>query len=127
VADLAALVIYAVRTGGSDASVGKTITTNESLTADGRGTLGTNRQIVASTYRSKQKILAERSAFVTGEALADGSATFGQRMMTRGIKLIFVLFWLLFVSIGLMQMKSNIVFALFIILPSIWFFNCVRL
>jgi hypothetical protein len=125
VADLLALSIYTIRKGESDESEGKALVTDESVTADGKGTLGTTRQIVAARYRTKKKILANRNAFISDDSLAAGTATTGQRMMTYGIKLLFVLFWLVFVSWGMMEIKT--IGTVLIILPSIWFFKNVRL
>jgi hypothetical protein len=125
VADLLALSIYTIRKGKSDESEGKTLVTDESVTADGKGTLGTTRQIVAARYRTKKKILVNRNDFISDDSLAAGTATTDQRMIAYGIKLLFVLFWLVFVSWGMMEIKT--IGVVLIILPSIWFSKNVRL
>jgi hypothetical protein len=125
VADLLALSIYTIRKGKSDESEGKTLVTDEFVTADGKGTLGTTRQIVAARYRTKKKILVNRNDFISADSLAAGTATTDQRMMAYGIKLLFVLFWLVFVSWGMMEIKT--IGVVLIILPSIWFSKNVRL
>jgi hypothetical protein len=123
---LAALIFYTIRHGKSDADQDPSADSKESITAGQMGTIGTNRLIAKANYRTKKKILASRSGFITDDSLAEGTATPGERWMVRGIKLFITLFWLLFVSIGLMTMKSNLLAVFFIIIPSFWFFGNVR-
>jgi hypothetical protein len=124
VSDLVFMVVYTLRKGESDKSEGKTVVINESMTADRRGTLGTNRQILASQYRTKEKVIASRSDFISDDALAAGTATIGQRTMVSAIKLFFLLFGLIFVSLGLIEIKT--IGILFILFGNIWFFQIVR-
>jgi hypothetical protein len=124
VSDLVFMVVYTLRKGESDKSEGKTVVINESMTADRRGTLGTNRQILASQYRTKEKVIASRSDFISDDALAAGTATIGQRTMVYAIKLFFLLFGLIFVSLGLIEIKT--LGILFILFGNIWFFQIVR-
>jgi len=123
---LATLVFYAIQHGKPDADQGSSADSKESITADQMGTIGPNRQIARANYRTKEKILASRSGFITDDSLADGTATPGERWMVRGIKLFFALFLLLFVSIALMTMKSNLLAVFFIIIPGMWFLGNAR-
>jgi hypothetical protein len=63
-----------------------------------------------------------RSEFISDESLVDGTATKSERLMVQGIRLFFVLFWLLFVFIGLSLLSSEpVVGAIFVIAPTISF------
>ena len=131
VADLAAMIIYTIRKGtrsdddDDDSSEGMT-DSDGSLTADAAGTLASDQQLVAANYKTKKKTLIQQSGFVSDDSLADGTATAAERMMVHGIQVFFVLFWLLFVSAGMIGMKSNPLAVFLIIVPTIWFLGNVR-
>ena len=129
VADLAAMIIYTIRKGtpnDDDDSPDGMTDSDGSLTADAAGTLASDQQLVAANYKTKKKTLIQQSGFVSDDSLADGTATAAERMMVHGIQVFFVLFWLLFVSAGMIGMKSNPLAVFLIIVPTIWFLGNVR-
>ncbi|MBZ5550532.1 MAG: hypothetical protein LAO22_21670 [Acidobacteriia bacterium] len=124
--DLSAMAIYTIRSGSRDSEKQDSGSTAKAILASSAGTSTTSRPIVAGTYRSRKKILVQASGFVTDDALVDGTATLGQRMMVRGIKLWFACMWLIMVSGGLWMLPNNILGVILIVGPSIWFSMVVR-
>jgi len=119
--DVAAMVIYTIRSGSKNGDTADTVSGNQNPVADNASYLTTDHRTRAGRYRSKVKILAQASGFVTDDALVDGSATLGQRMMVRGIKLLFTCLWLIMVSFGLWVLNDNLMGIYMIVAPSIWF------
>jgi hypothetical protein len=117
VADLVAMIIYTLRHGESDGLAGKVINENRPLAM----LFGSHLFM----GRSKLKILGSKNSYVT-ESLLDGTATNGQRMMVRGIIALYVSFFLVFVGVGLMLMKSLMVLVLVPIIPGFFVYNVAR-
>jgi hypothetical protein len=115
------MVTYTIRKGSKDEEEERTVNNNGSLSADTAGYQTARQQFVAGKYRSKTKLLVQASGFVTDDALADGTATLGQRMMVRGIKLLFTCMWLIMVAFGLWVLTENILGIYLIIGPTVWF------
>jgi hypothetical protein len=60
--------------------------------------------------------------FISDESLLDGSATESQRLIVRGIRVLFVLFWLLLVFSGLSLLPEEPALAvIFVVVPSVFF------
>jgi hypothetical protein len=78
----------------------------------------------AGTGQTKKRVFLSRSLFISDESLVDGTATKSQRLIVHGIKLAFLLFWLLVVFGMLSVLPSNPLAVLFvIIIMSIIFFQ----
>jgi hypothetical protein len=127
VADLAALIIVAVRSGTVDQEEGCVVNEQGPLSGNDRNAIGGD-VAVAGTGQTKKRVFLSRSSFISDEALVDGTATKSQRLIVHGIKLAFLLFWLLFVFGVLSVLPSNPVAGLFIIIiMSIIFFKAAAM
>jgi hypothetical protein len=125
VADFAAMMAVFFRSG--------TVDKEEGCVVSGRGPLtehtlnpraGDVDFAVGGKYVGKEKILVSRSSFISDESLVDGSATKSQRLVVRGIKILFLLFWLLFVFGGFSLLPEEPALALFLVLiPSVFFYR----
>jgi hypothetical protein len=114
--DVVVMTLYTIRFGQSENLKGKVITEDRPLNIS----LGSP----PLTGRSKVKVLGSTSALVGMESLAEGTATFSQRMMRCGILTAFISFFFIFVGWGLMLMKSLPILVLIPILPGLFvYFN----
>ena len=115
VVDLAAMTIYTIRHGKTDARQGRVVTENHMLGAspDGQPHPG----------RSKLKVLYSKSDDVSMESLLDGTATPGERMVAVGIGTLFAFFFLVFVGAGLLLARRFLLGLLFPILPGFFVYN----
>ena len=112
VANLAVIILIVVRTGKVDRDEGQVVTEQGS----GGNALG------VGMYAAKEKVLVDRSTFISDESLVDGTATKTERLLVHCAQMAFFLFWLLFVFIGLRCLPSNpIQGAFFVIVPTIGF------
>ncbi|HXX99332.1 MAG TPA: hypothetical protein VEI54_00330, partial [Candidatus Limnocylindrales bacterium] len=67
-------------------------------------------------------VLVSRSGYISDKSLVDGTATKSERLLVHCAQLLFFLFWLLFVFIGLSSLPAHpFEGAYFIILPTIGF------
>jgi hypothetical protein len=106
VADLGAMVVYAIRHGHADVESGTVVTGGPMASLDPR-LMG----------RSKRKILGSRSGFASMESLVSGTATFGERMLVLGICIALASFFLIFLGAGLMLMPKLVILALLPTVP----------
>jgi hypothetical protein len=123
-ANLVALMIVVVRRGKVDNDEGCVLNEQGPLTGNALNEMCGGIHVVGGggRYVAKEKILVRRSGFISDESLVDGTATKSERLMVQGIRLFFVLFWLLFVFIGLSLLSSEpVVGAIFVIAPTISF------
>jgi hypothetical protein len=123
-ANLVALMIVVVRRGKVDNDEGCVLNEQGPLTGNALNEMCGGIHVVGGggRYVAKEKILVRRSGFISNESLVDGTATKSERLMVQGIRLFFVLFWLLFVFIGLSLLSSEpVVGAIFVIAPTISF------
>jgi len=123
-ANLVALMIVVVRRGKIDNDVGCVLNEQGPLTGNALNEIGRGVYVLGSggKYVAKEKILVSRSEFISDESLVDGTATKSERLMVQGIRLFFVLFWLLFVFIGLSLLPSEpVAGVIFVIGPTIFF------
>jgi len=98
------------------------VTNQGTMTGNALNQTGGVNSLGVSKYWGKEKILVDRSEFISDESLVDGTATKSQRLLVHCAQLAFVLFWLLFVFIGLSLVPAQpIQGAFFIIVPSIGF------
>ncbi len=102
-------MIVVVRRGKVDNDEGYVLKEQGPLTGNALNEMGGVVHVVggAGKYVAKEKILVSRSEFISDESLVDGTATKSERLKVQGIKLFFVLFWLLFVFIGLSLLPSE--------------------
>jgi hypothetical protein len=127
VADFAALMIVVVRSGKVDQEEGCVVNEQVPLSGNDRNAMGGD-VAVAGTGQAKKRVFLSRSSFISDESLVDGTATKNQRLLVHGIKLAFLLFWLLFVFGVLSVLPSNPVAALLvIIIVSIIFFRAAAM
>jgi hypothetical protein len=127
VVDLAALIIVAVRSGTVDQEEGCVVDEQGPLSGDDRNAMGGDVTF-AGTGQTKKRVFLSRSLFISDESLVDGTATKSQRFIVHGIKLAFLLFWLLVVFGMLSVLPSNPLAVLFvIIIMSIIFFQAAAL
>lgn len=121
VLDLAAMITYTIRNGSKEKEANQSVGPKDSVLLDNPRRRSGTEQIVARKYRSKTKILGQASGFITDDSLIDGTATFGQRMMVRGIRLWFACLWLIMVSAGMSAVSRNILGIWLIVGPTVWF------
>jgi hypothetical protein len=114
VADLAALMIVVVRSGKVDQEEGRVVDEQGPLSLEDRNAMG-GEVTFGGTGETKKKVFVSRSSFISDESLVDGSATKSQRFIVLGIKLAFLLFWLLIVFGMLSVLPSNPFAVLFMI------------
>jgi hypothetical protein len=127
VVDLAALIIVAVRSGTVDQEEGCVVNEQGPLSGDDRNAMGGDVTF-AGTGQTKKRVFLSRSLLINDESLVDGTATKSQRLIVHGIKLAFLLFWLLVVFGMLSVLPSNPLAVLFvIIIMSIIFFQAAAL
>jgi hypothetical protein len=127
VANFAAIIISIVRSGTVDQAEGRVVNEQVPLSGNDRNAMGGD-VAVGGTGRAKKRVFLSRSAFISDESLVDGTATKSQRLIVHGIKLAFLLFWLLFVFGALSTLPSNpIAVLLMIIILSIWFFKAAAM
>jgi len=122
-ANLVAMIIVVVRTGKVDEDEGCVVKEQGALTGNPQLATGGNANVLGAGMNVvKEKILVDRSEFISDESLVDGTATKSQRLLVHCIQLFFFLFWLLFVFIGLSRVPSQpIEGAFFVIVPTIGF------
>lgn len=127
VADFAALMIVVVRRGTVDQEEGRVVNEQVPLSGNDLNEMGGD-VAVAGTGQAKKRVFLSRSSFISDESLIDGTATKSQRLLVLGIKLAFLLFWLLFVFGVLSALPSNPVAGLLvIIIVSIIFFRAAAM
>jgi hypothetical protein len=107
VVDLAAMIVYTIRSGKTDARSGKVV-------AGGPLQMSLNPALMG---RSKQKVLGSRSQFISMESLASGSATFGERLMMLGICIALASFFSIFLGVGLLLTQKLVILVLIPIVP----------
>ena len=121
-ANLVALMIVVVRRGKINNGEGRVLNEQGPLTGNALNEPGVFVLGSGGKYVAKEKILMSRSVSISNDSLVDGTATKSERLMVQGIRLFFVLFWLLFVFIGLSLLPSEpVVGAIFVIAPTISF------
>jgi hypothetical protein len=113
-ADLAALIIVVLRSCKVGQEEGRVVDEQAPLFGDDRNGMGGDVTF-AGTGQTKKRVFLSRSSFISDESLVDGSATKGQRLIVHGIKLAFLLFWLLVVFGMLSVLPSNPIAVLFVI------------
>lgn len=123
VADFGAIILIVLRTGKVDQDEGCVVTKQGTVTGNALNRTGSGVNFLGvSKYWGKEKILVHRSEFISDKSLVDGTATKSQRLLVHCAQLAFVLFWLLFVFIGLsLGPAQPIQGAFFVIVPSIGF------
>jgi hypothetical protein len=127
VADFTALMIVIVRSGTVDQEEGSVVREQGPLFGSDRNPMG-DEVMLPGTGQAKKRVFLSRSAFISDESLVDGTATTSQRLVVHGIKLAFLLFWLLIVLGVLRVLPSNPVAGLFFItIMSIIFFQAASL
>jgi len=114
-ADLVALMIVVFRSGTIDQEEGSVVDEQGPLSTSDRNVLG-GEVTFGGTGRTKKRVFVSRSSFISDDSLVDGTATKSQRLLVRGIKLAFLLFWLLFVFGVLSVLPLNPVAGLFVII-----------
>ena len=123
-ANLVALMIVVVRRGKINNGEGRVLNEQGPLTGNALNEMCGGIHVVGGggRYVAKEKILVRRSGFISDESLVDGTATKSERLMVQGIRLFFVLFWLLFVFVGLSLAPAQpIQGAWFVIVSTIGF------
>ncbi len=110
VVEFVALCVYVYRSGNADEQEGHVVIDDAAISGIDRVIGGD--VLVGRKYRSKKKVFASRSAYVSDMALVDGSATKRQRLCVHGIQLAFLLFWLTLACGGLTLLDSDPAFAL---------------
>jgi hypothetical protein len=113
-ADLAALIIIVLRSGTVDQDEGCVVDEQGPLSQADRNAMGGDVTF-AGTGQTKKRVFVSRSSFISDESLVDGSATKSQRFIVHGIKLAFLLFWLVVVFGMLSVLPSNPIAVLFVI------------
>jgi len=123
VADFGAIILIVLRTGKVDQDEGCVVTKQGTVTGNALNRTGSGVNFLGvSKYWGKEKILVHRSEFISDKSLVDGTATKSQRLLVHCAQLAFVLFWLLFVFIGLSLLPTGpIGGAIFIILSTFGF------
>ncbi|MGA7634620.1 MAG: hypothetical protein WCB11_27970 [Terriglobales bacterium] len=120
IADLASIALIALRIGKADPEEGQVITQRGFGSGGALNPAGGS--VGGGTYVLKEKVLFSRSGYISDESLVDGTATKSQRRLVHCAQLLFFLFWLLFVFIGLSLLPTApIGGAIFIILPTYGF------
>jgi hypothetical protein len=120
VADLATLSLIAFRIGKVDPEEGQVITERGSGTGGALNPVGGG--VGGGRYVLKEKVFFSRSGYISDESLVDGTATKSERRLVHCAQLLFFLFWLLFVFIGLSLLPTEpIGGAIFILLPTFGF------
>lgn len=119
IVDLVAMTIYTFRHGRSDHSKGRVIRENRPLS-------GMSSGYPSPTGWSIRRSLDGKRETITMASLVDGTATFGERMMARGIVALFVSFSLVWVGIGLVLMKTLLIFVLIPIPIGLWVYYILR-
>lgn len=120
VADIAAMIVVVLRSGTANKEEGRVVSGRRPLFGNSLNAMGGD--FVGARYVSKEKVLVSRSLFISDESLLDGSATESQRLIVRGIRVLFVLFWLLLVFSGLSLLPEEPALAvIFVVVPSVFF------
>jgi len=120
VADLASITLIILRIGKVDPEEGHLVTERGSGSG---GALNRVGSLGGGRYVLKEKVLVSRSGYISDKSLVDGTATKSERLLVHCAQLLFFLFWLLFVLIGLSLLPAQpIEGAYFITLPTIGFF-----
>jgi hypothetical protein len=114
VAVLTAVIIVVVRRGTVDQEEGNVVNDQGPLSTADRNAMEQDLTVPV-TGQTKERVFLSRSSFISDESLVDGTATKSQRLIVRGIKLAFFLFWLLFVFGVLSVLPSNPVAVLFMV------------
>jgi hypothetical protein len=115
-----ALAIYAIRHGTSDVEHGKTVTVGRPMSPVWIKGFGTWRG------RSRRRIVASQSNFVTFKSLADGTAMPSERLFVVGIQLFVTAFAVLWVGLGLWVLDSKPWVLLMSIVVLVWCFNVMK-
>ena len=119
-ANLAAITLIILRIGKVDPEEGHVITARGSGSGGALNPVGGS--IGGGRYVLKEKVFVSRSGYISDKSLVDGTATNSERLLVHCAQLLFFLFWLLFVFIGLSLLPTEpIGGAVLIILPSIGF------
>ena len=122
VADLVSMALIALRIGKVDPEEGHVVTERGSGSGGALNPLGGG--FGGGRYLIKQKVFLSRSGYITAESLVDGTATKSERLFVHCFGLLSVLFWLLFVFIGLNLLPTEpIGGTFFVVFPTIVFFR----
>ena len=120
VADLASITLIILRIGKVDPEEGHVVTERGSGSGGALNPVG--GAMGGGRYVLKEKVLVSRSGYISDKSLVDGTATKSERLLVHCAQLLFFLFWLLFVFIGLSSLPAHpFEGAYFIILPTIGF------
>ena len=120
VADIVGMVIYTIRHGSDDSS-------DDSDDVAPATVAGLPGRVLAAHYRARARVLVSKEEWISDDSLVDGTATPAQQMLVRAMKAFFLLFWLIFVCVGFILVRTDPTGVLFLIVPSIWFFGSMRL
>jgi hypothetical protein len=112
--NLAALIIIVLRSGRVNKEEGRLVDEQGPLSQDDRNAMGGDVTF-DGTGQTRKRVFVSRSSFISDESLVDGTATKSQRLIVYGIKLVFLLFWLLVVFGMLIVLPSNPIAVLFVI------------
>jgi hypothetical protein len=124
-ADLVSITLIILRIGKVDPEEGHVITERGSGSGGALNPVGGS--IGGGRYVLKEKVFVSRSGYISDESLVDGTATKSERRLVHCAQLLFFLFWLLFVFIGLSLLPAQpIEGAYFLILPTIGFSMAAR-
>jgi hypothetical protein len=125
VADLASMTLIVLRIGKVDPEEGHVVTERGSGSGGALNPVGGG--FGGGRYVLKEKVFVSRSGYITDESLVDGTATKSERRLVHCAQLLFFLFWLLFVFIGLSLLPARpIEGAYFLILSTIGFSIAAR-
>ena len=122
VVDMVLMVIYTIRHGRSDGKR-RTVETNDEPISPPMWMKG---RIGRWHGRYKRRILVSRSGFISNESLADGTATFGERLMVVGIITFLFCFFLVFLGMGLLMMEDNPIVLLIPVAVGVWVFKIFK-
>ena len=122
VADLVSLFLIALRIGKVDPEEGHVVTERGSGSGGALNPVG--GAVGGGRYALKEKVFVSRSGYISDESLVDGTATKNEQRLVHCAKLLFFLFWLLFVFIGLNLLPTEpIGGTFFAVFPTIVFFR----
>ncbi len=110
--DMCAMAVYTIRNGHSDGAAGKVVTANQPLTMS----LGQTPPM----GRSKRKILFTKNRFITMKSLVDGTASAADRLMFVGIHCAIGSFFLIWVGLALIGIRTNVLAIAILIVPGLW-------
>jgi hypothetical protein len=116
--EFVAVFICLYRTGAADEEEGRTVTERMRVS----GSSFSSNSPLAARYLSRSKVFVSRSGYISEMSLVDGTATIAERLIARGIKLAFFLFWLtcVFGILALLPSDPGIALTLLLIWSFAW-------